>query len=198
MAKVEVIFNLLSPPEKFAKLVIDRPKALREVAALLLSEAQAAFRSQGWRGGTRWPPRRAPNVAGIVRDLSEGGDVKARRLSDQQTLVDTGRLRGSFDARVDAEKGTVTVSNHAPYAREVHEGGPRKPLPGAKRPGPIRAGLVRFLRQHPELRKDLGWLFGVESWAYKAVPARPLIEATKPVMADIRKILLSHRLGARG
>src|SRR3990167_7709962 len=109
MAKVEVVVNPLSPPEKFAKMLIDRPKALKEVGALLLAEAQGAFRTGGWRGGAAWPPRRVPNVAGVVMDLKEGGAPKARLFSAGQTNVDTGRLRGNLDVTVAAEAGPVTL-----------------------------------------------------------------------------------------
>lgn len=196
MAQVEITANPLSPPEKFANLVIDREKALDEVAVLLMSEAQAAFRNQGWRGGTPWKPRRVPNVAGLVLDLQETGEVKDRRLDANQTGVDTGRLRGDFDTRVDVEDGSVTLSNYTHYASDFHEGGASGPFPGAKKPGPIRRGLYKFLKQRPEFKPALGWLFGVEEWSYKEVPARPLVEFPDDVARDVRRIVLSHRLGA--
>lgn len=195
MAKVEYVSNPLDPPEKFAGKLIDVPKALKEVAGFLLTEAQGAFRTGGWRGGVKWPPRRVPNVAGIIRDLQEGGEPKKRRFEEGQTNVDTGRLRGNFDVRIDEAKATVTLANFSPYASAVHEGGARGPFPGAKDPGPIRAGLAAFLRKSPEWKKDLGWLFGMRTWSYKKVPARPLVPTggLPPALArDVRKIVLSH------
>lgn len=198
MAKVEYIVNPLDPPEEFAERLVDREAALEEIGALLLSEAQAAFRSGGWRGGTPWAPRSVPNVAGIIRDLAGGGQPKARRFSAGQVGVDTGRLRNDFDVRVDAEEGSVTLANFTPYADEFDRGGPGGPFPGAKNRGPIRQGLALFLRANPQHRGTLGWLFGVESWSYKEKPARPVIEYTDAIARDVRDIVLSHRLGAEG
>lgn len=199
MAKVELKLGPLDPEDAASIVntggIADMEKMLDDIGGLLTSEAQMAFRNQGWRGGTAWPPRQIPNVAGIVRDLERGGQPKRRRFQDVETLVDTGRLRGSFNHRIDLEALTVTVSTEVPYASTMHEGGKSGPFLGAAKGSKIRAPLWRFLKANVQWKKQLGWLFGVKTWSYKELPARPLVEATKPVIDDIRETVRRHRFG---
>lgn len=173
---------------------VDVPKALNAAAAVLLAEVQAAFRAGGWRGGTPWPARRVPNVAGIVLDLAGGGQPKDRRFKERPVLVDVGRLRGEWFTTTDPEKGTVTLATNVPYAATLHGGGPAGPFPGAARGSAIRGPLFRWLKANPEWKEELGWLFGVARWSYKKLPARPLVEATPPVLEDVKKAVLEARI----
>ncbi len=160
----------------------------------MLAEAQQAFRRGGWRGGTRWPDRMVPNIAGIVRDLERGATtLKKRRMQGRPSLVDTGRLRGSMTMKIDEERGSVEVGTNVRYARD-HQLGNRVTLPGASIANPvIRENLRRLLKKEPQLRSNLGWLFQKDNWTLK-LQKRPIIEPTRPVLKRVREIVAEGRL----
>lgn len=187
----------LAPLVKLQEGFFDK-KGLQAVGSFLLSEAQTAFRRGGWRGGTRWPMRGVPNVAGIVRDLERGGTtLKNRRMQRQPVLMDTGRLRGSISMRIDTERQSVEVGTNVPYAR-THQRGGQSILPGASEAHPqIRKNLSTMLRKlsgdrKDELRKALGWLFNVDNFTVR-VPKRPIVEPTPVIIRETVAILVKNR-----
>lgn len=175
--------------------IIDREAALEEIGVFLTSEAQAAFRSQGWRGGTAWPPRMVPNIAGILKDLQTSANLKRRRLQARPALVDTGGLRGSFDFLVDAEEGSVQVGTNHPAAASMHFG-IASTIPGAGRGSsardPVRKNLFMLLQRNPRFREQLGVLFGIDELTIKP-RARLLVEYPDVIAQEVGEIIQSHR-----
>ena len=45
--------------------------ALNAIGAMMVAESQQAFRDQSW-DGEKWPPRRVPNVMGVIADFAAG------------------------------------------------------------------------------------------------------------------------------
>lgn len=164
--------------------------ALRQVGIYLESQAQSAFREQG-RGSRRWPPRMAPNVPGIVRDLNKGGAVKQRRFRPRPALVDTGRLRQSIRSRLQGR--TLIVGTALDYGRTHQEGGTS--VVELTQRG--RDRLTTFLRKRTDLRERLGFLF-TQPRLEVSVRKRPFMTVEDEDGPVIRRILEAHLTGATG
>lgn len=153
--------------------------ALRAVGALLVLQAQRAFREQR-KGGIRWRPRAVPNVAGIVADLARGANPPSRRFTPRPALVDTGSLRRSITFRVVGN--TVEAGSNLSYASLQQEGG-TSTLPVTDR---VRKGVTKLIRQKPQLAEALGFLLNPKTTQLRVrVPARPFVLVTRE---DLREI----------
>lgn len=154
---------------------------LTEIGVYLLEKTQDAFRDQSF-GSKKWPERMTPNVAGIVSDFNKGQKPKKRRFDGRPALVDTGRLRQSFNFRV--KKNTVEVGTALGYAQIQHKGGESK----VRLTSIGKAGLADFLRENKSMAKSLGWLFKKSSFTVK-VRARPLVGIDKDDTKEILDII---------
>lgn len=160
--------------------------ALHAAGTLLAARARSAFDEQGRRGAKRWLPRAVPNVLGILADLEAGRSPQAKRFEARPALVDTGTLRSSI--RYSVIGNSVSIVAQVPYASTHEKGGVVT--------RPIRRealkGLAAFLRQSPEHRSSLGWLF---TWARKGrpittrVPARPFLQPTPRDLAEAQGVI---------
>lgn len=171
------------------KVLTERVKnpafALNAVGTMLASRARASFAAQ--RRGAPWLPRAVPNVLGILADLEAGRSPSPKRFEPRPALVDTGALRASIRYRV-VGRTRLEVSASAPYATLMRRGGVvTRPV----RPDVLR-GLAALLRERPELRDKLGWLF---TWARRGrsvrvrVPARDFLTPTPKDLRDARAVL---------
>lgn len=168
----------------------DPGPVLDGIGAYLTSQAQKAFREQG-RGGERWPARMTPNVPGIVRDLNRGATVPSRRFTGRPALTDTGRLRQSISWRVRGKR-EVIVGSALPYAEIQQRGGVQRVTltPTGRR------NLYDFLKDRPEQRGALGWLFSRPTFDIQVRP-RPFLAVTSQDQEAIR-LLVSDYITDRG
>lgn len=162
--------------------------ALDGIGAYLTSKTQAAFREQK-RGKATWAPRMTPNVPGIVSDLNRGVRPPGRRFVDSPALRDTGRLLQSITWKV-RRRREVVVGSSLPYA-QIHQRGGVQQITLAKQ---ARGGLVELLRDRPELRTELGWLFQRPTFMVR-VQARPFLMVTQEDMSVLREIVRDYLTG---
>lgn len=145
---------------------------LLAVADHMAASSQKRFRDQRAPDGSPWPARMVPNVAGIVRDLEAGRTPQPHRFRGRPALVDSGALRDTIRGEVHGK--TVEIVAPKRYGAKMQEGG-TSTLPGAKKKGPIRSGLARFLaNEGKRWAKDLGWLFSRTTFTVRA-QARPFL-----------------------
>ena len=170
--------------ELFAKQAEKIRPALTEIGVFLLSQTQKAFRAQSF-DGKPWAPRMVPNIPGIVGDLNKGQQPKARRFQPRPALVDTGRLRQSFNFLVG--KDSVQVGTKVKYGALQQSGG--KSRITLTKVG--REGLKKFLKKRPELR--LGWLFRKPSFEVNVRPRR-MVGISDSDVSEILDILKDHFL----
>lgn len=156
--------------------------ALNAIGAYLVSQSQAAFRSQSFNG-ERWQERLVPNVPGIVRDLNRGGVPAARRFQARPALVDTGTLRKSIN--FSAQPNAVVVGSTLAYAAVHHRGGTTEPV---ELTAQGRKALARFLRTRPAMQESLGHLFNKPK-VVRNVPARPFVGLQQGDAEEIEAIL---------
>ena len=104
------------------------PEGIRSIltkcGARLVTSTQARFRKQEF-DGKAWPPRRVPNVAGVLKDLAGGGNPKERRFQPRPAVMDTGRLKRSMNFVFDTDS-SVRVGTTVPYASKQQYGGKEK------------------------------------------------------------------------
>ena len=166
--------------------------ALHAAGTLLAARARRSFDEQGHRGAKQWPARSVPNVLGILSDLEAGKIPDPKRYEPRPALVDSGALKASI--RYQVRGNGVTLTANRPYASTHEKGGiVVKPITRE-----ALKGLAALLRQSPELRLSLGWLF---TWARrgrpisKLIPARPFLEPSTRDMAEaagaVRRAILA-------
>lgn len=166
----------------------DTRRLLTKMGLLMVARAQQAFRDQRQYGGQPWPARAVPNVAGIVADLAKGSGVKSRRFDPRPAVVDTGLLRQSITYRVASD--SVQVGSVLPYFQLHQEGGTsRQTITDT-----VRTGLAKFLKQRPDLRSRLGFLFNVKELVTN-VQKRPSVGVTPQLRADLHEVLVRAVLG---
>lgn len=95
---------------------------LDRVGELLVFAARSAIYDQRGPDGSAWPPRRVPNVLGILRDLERGGSVHPSRLQPRKALYATGRLYDTLTYRVTG-RTVRTASPWPQIARSMEQGG---------------------------------------------------------------------------
>ena len=168
----------------------DLSRVLKAVGELAVSEAQRSFDDQEF-GGQPWQrryPNQSPfsiNVAGVLQDLSESGEVKARRFEGRPAGVDTGQLRTSIASRT-VKKGTIEVGSALPYASIVNFGG-FSTQPVTKQ---ARRNLARFLKKRGNRKysKFVGFLFQRDELRTQVVP-RKFIGVTSQLEKDIAELV---------
>ena len=167
--------------------LLDRKAVLQKIAFSMWVKANEAFDEQGRPEGT-WPPRFAPNFAGIVNRLNRGLSPRASDFEPKPALHDSGHLQMSLKDAVignGAEVGTVKD-----YATRMQEGGPSEVTltpQGRKRLGE----WLRKNRSNRYYRENLGWLFGKPSFTVD-VQARPFLVVTEEDVAEYAEIVAQH------
>lgn len=122
---------------------IGRHRVIRDLGKKALDTVHWAFKNQGKSG--EWPPRRAPNVAGIIRRVNKQENPKDTDFIEMPALFDSGKLRNSFKVI------TPTLNKSTLGWTEV-----RSTLPRADK---MQRGLVDRLRLSKVGRKHLAvWL----------------------------------------
>lgn len=162
--------------------------ALDGIGAYLTSKTQAAFREQK-RGKATWAPRMTPNVPGIVSDLNRGVRPPVRRFVDSPALRDTGRLLQSITWQV-RRRREVVIGTSVPYAH-IHQRGGVQQVTLSKEG---RGGLVELLRERPELRGELGWLFQRPTFQVR-IRARPFLAVTDEDLGVLSEIVRDYLTG---
>lgn len=110
--------------DKLARKLTDLQPVLQAIGIEMARRTALAFDQHGQtsRGGPSWAPRRTPNFAGIIHDLSISANVRAHRFKRQPVLVDTGQLRNSISSQVRGD--AVVWGASAPYAKAQQLGLP--------------------------------------------------------------------------
>lgn len=135
------------------------------LGAVLTGRFQDAFREQRTPGGSPWPARMVPNVAGIVLDLNNDSTPKSRRFDARPAGRDTGKLVNSLTWK--ATSASVVIGSALPYASRVNNGGKST----LSLSGVGRRRLAIWLRSLPrEERRELGlgWLFSKPTFEVNA------------------------------
>ncbi len=165
-------------------------RALKQIGALLVSQAQRAFVEQRL-GEMEWPERYPEdeepfvNVAGLISDFNRGVSAPpSRRFERRPAGTDTGALAGSISFAV--RGGQVAAGSNLPYASHHQWGGlSSQPVTdGAKRlleawldtpeGAPFREKLTPFLDAN-ELNTE--------------VVQRPFLGITDEIEGDIREVV---------
>lgn len=163
--------------------------ALKQIGAMVVAEAQLAFRTQKW-GGKAWKPRSVPNVMGIIADFYEGkAEPPKRRFEPRPALKDTGRLANTLAWRVKSSQ-TVEIGSNLPYAA-AHQFGKQvtsKPITAN-----VQQLLAEWLKKkaNAKYRSKLGWLLNEKYRDQKLVrnmPKRQFLGLTKQLREDIAEI----------
>lgn len=157
---------------------------LTEIGVTLTAKSQESFRKQSY-GRTKWPGRMVPNVPGIVGDLNRNMRPPKRRFQPRPALVDTGKLRQSISFQVG--QTDVVVGTNLEYAAQQQEGGVSK----VRLLKSSRKALAELLRERPELRKDLGWLFSKPKFEVKIRPRR-FVGYDNEDRATVRDLIGKH------
>lgn len=177
---------------------LDKPDgALNAVGALVVSQAQRAFREQQF-GGVEWKPRRVPNIFGIIADLSQGGTSRPpkRRFQDRPALIDKGAagLLGSLSWKI-RSPNTVLAGSWLPYAAKHQVGGETESLPITEG---VQKKLEKFIGKNKDLKSQLGWLLNKKytNTRIKAtVPARPFVGITPQLREEIKALVGAEIVG---
>jgi phage gpG-like protein len=155
------------------------------LGAVLTSRFQKSFREQKSPDGTPWPERMTPNVAGIVKDLNNGGDPKSRRFQGTPAVRDTGILANSLTWEVEGSK--LVVGTSIDYASAHNTGAETHTLtltPGGRRRLAI---WLRTLTRDERKDLGLGWLFSQPS--FEITPRkRTFVE----IGADEKRLIREH------
>jgi len=174
------------------------------VAARLVENAQQAFVDKKI-GGHEWPARGVPNVAGILSDLENGTNVKERRFTSQDVLVDTGILRASITANVKSPT-EMEVGSFVDYAAKHQLG-----LPSTIQITRTMAiNLKEYMRGLQKSKskakndraKQLGFMFNVVKQPSKTInlPERPFFawteKDTKAVKKAVARLIKSRQGGS--
>lgn len=177
--------------------VLKNPAALmKKIGAILVAQGQKAFDEQRF-GSIKWPEiyggGGSPfvNVAGVVGDVSAGGEPKARRFTKKKpALYDTGLLLRSIADEGKACKYTGTHSveygSAVEYAPLHQFGGVSEQAvsPAAK------ATLWRWLKKkkNAKYRGRLGWLLNKRVKVLRTkVQRRPFVGITDDTAEKIRE-----------
>lgn len=177
-------------------------RVLDAVGLLLVSKAQQAFREEKF-GGVAWPERRAPNVFGIIADLSQGNTKTPpmRRFQTRPVLFDKGALLKSLSYRISGTD-TVLAGSWLPYAGKHQYGGETESLPITEQ---VQEKLQKFIQKRPWFRAELGWLLNkkyTNQTLKSKVPARPFVGMTKELQDEIVALvgaeIMSGKTGRRG
>jgi len=179
MTAIKINVDARGLEKRLAKFlrVLDGQILLRVVAARQEAWIDENFRREGLE--RKWKPLRP-------------GTVYARRKASRAVLQDTGRLRGSFSARVGSTRSVVgTADKRAIFHDEGTKPYDIRPKKGKFLTIPGAAGPVTFSK---------GKLAGLQGWFSKGVrhpglPARPLLPtkalaerlAAKTIEATLRK-----------
>jgi hypothetical protein len=132
-----------------------RDIVVNQIGQMTKDNVESAFRKQGRDG--EWPPRGAPNVAGIIRRVNRGEDPKDTDFIEMPALLDSGKLKNSFELLVG--KSGVVVFSPLLYGERMQKG-----IIDRLRLEPIgRRHLADWLKRLPEdtrrlYRSDIGWL----------------------------------------
>jgi phage gpG-like protein len=167
---------------------LDDPSAiLKSIGALLVADAQQAFKEQQF-DKKQWPPRGAVNVMGIISDFAQGkGSPPKRRFETRPALKDTGHLSRSISFKL-VGNNRVEVGTNVPYASVHQKGGE---VESAKLTNDVVTALAKWLKRKPEgIKAKLGWLLNkkLRNTTIKGrVPARPFIGLTRRTLDYIKK-----------
>lgn len=134
---------------------------INRLGTITMVNVEHAFKNQG-RGG-EWPPRYAPNVAGIIRRLNKQEDPRATDFVEMPALLDSGALKNSFEKKVDllepSTLGYVKIHSTSPHAYRMERG-----LIDRLKLEPVgRRHLAMWLKGLSDedrklYRADIGWL----------------------------------------
>lgn len=190
----------------------DPDRLLKRIGVVMLAGSQAAFANQRF-GSVVWPERypnqgggEKLNVAGAVKDLANGPNIKSRRYDARPAGRDTGDLMGRLTAQV--RGGLLEVGSDLPYAQRFHAGGEsrltitpqikrnlgiflRRKRKAAGREADRNGGAGRGPRGGaPKTLEErrLGFLFRVGELVTES-PARPFAGITREMVGDIESLI---------
>lgn len=178
----------LDPGDKIRRIEenLRNPRAaLTQIGAIVLAEAQDAFKQQAWNGKA-WKPRKVPNVFGIISDFYEGKtEPPARRFVDRPALRDTNRLASTLSWAVKNET-TVEIGSNLPYA-SAHQFG--KQVESKPITADVQSRLYEWLKKKgAQWKSKLGFLLNKKYRGQKlttTVPKRQFVGLTKQTREDI-------------
>lgn len=175
---------------------------LKKIGAIVESASLASFREQ--RLGTIEWPERYPNqgepfvnIAGLLSDLNEGGNVKSRRLGESNrrpALIDKGDLKQSPKSRIVGDKMVETgVSGRAAEYAATHQHGLVSTLPV---PLATKQKLAKLMLKGKPLspyRSKLLFLLQPNRTSYDVdVVARPFLGVTDKASDEILDAVERH------
>ena len=102
---------------------IGRETVVKHLGKMTMDTVETAFKRQGKQG--EWPPRYAPNIAGIIRRLNKQEDPKDTDFIVMPALIDSGALRNSFHTITfmgSDSPSRVHVFSTSPYAYNMQNG----------------------------------------------------------------------------
>jgi len=169
--------------------------ALQEIGAYFDGQFRVAFDVQG--RGEPWSPRNVPNVAGIIKDLEQGGSIKPRRFDASATLQDTGYLKESGGTRIDRTDNTVWWGTPLAYAAP-HQFGEESTI-YSRVPQMARSGNKKVLKEIQRL-EEAGFedtaraLLNQDSFTYD-LPQRQMLEIIPQDKKVVKAVLSRHAKG---
>lgn len=174
---------------RMEKNLVRPTTALRQIGAIMVSESQRSFKSQGLQGD-RWQGRSVPNVFGIISDFTNGAAAPpARRFQDRPALRDTGRLSGSISFQLVGDT-SVDVGTNLPYA-QVHQTGGE--IESETITSDVQSRLSKWLKGRGKGWKDsLGWLLGARWTGEKLksrVPERKFLGITRETEQAVQRLV---------
>lgn len=173
-------------------------QVLTKIGELLVFAAQSAIYEQR-RGAVAFPPRRVPNVLGVLSDLEAGRPVHPSRLTPRKALYATGRLYNSFGWRIVGRR--VTTTSTAPYVKQAEEGGTATVTITPRLRASVRGFLGRGLPGMPAARARLAAAVRKDSvtvtWPARPFSGIPLNMRSK-VTGLVRSRARRLSLGLRG
>jgi len=169
-------------------LAKDPTPMLKQIGAMMVAESQLAFREQKF-GDTSWPPRRVPNLFGILSDLAAGKQIPKRRFDARPALRDSDDLMRRIADRMIGTH-VVEVGSRLPYAALMNYGGESESV---KLTDHVRKALWQWLKTKGKAhKKDLGWVLN-KKFAGKSlkskIPARPFVGITRQTIRDVQEVI---------
>tara|TARA_R110000824_G_scaffold46671_1_gene133736 strand:+ start:671 stop:1567 length:897 start_codon:yes stop_codon:yes gene_type:complete len=162
-----------------------RDTVTRTLGKKVLDTVHWAFRNQG--KAKLWPPRKAPNVAGIIRRVNRQENPEDTDFMEMAALIDSGKLRNSFKVTTPtlgkSTVGWTEVRSRLPRADRMQRG----LVDRMKLDAVGRKHLAVWLKLLPKderrwRRWSIGWLLNKKrkNKSYKVKPHKRVMLALEP------------------
>lgn len=180
-------------PEEFQKLqerLTNLRPALGRIGDTLVHYARKAFLDQSL-GSEPWSPPYGGspfNYAGIINDLQTSSSVHDYNLMRRPALRASGRLFESMNAEnLHFGNDTVELTTPISYAGQQQDGG----VTTQQITQAIRNNLTAFLREHPQYRRTLRFIFGQDTHITN-IQARPFFGFIPAELDEITTIVENY------